>query len=301
MAASVPFPPRTQGEIFTSASKAMSQFIDGIFNLGPRPQMSALHPTVVQLLGHNLMCLQRFVDIDLLDRWQLYAHPVNLEQINKLVQNTPRPSLIPLPSNNSIGFLEVKGSVADPVEVALIIARGTEIIDSFHKLVFSSKPRLRNRRYACKHVHGVPSTPNLISDTKLEVQKNMQGFLAAHGVKYVFSTEKQIRKFISNPSITTILFDLPEWQQRGFHYSHQLNYLFKKGIAKNTLINICSPNNHKDFYLRGVHRNAVMTCRVRHGYQCALADALETYHHWRSPLNTRWIAADFLPTLVRPI
>ena len=232
---------------------------------------------------------------------QLYAHPINLEQINKLVRNTPRLSLIPLPSSYKIGFLELKGSVADPVEVALIVASGNQIVDSFHRIVVSPKPRLRNRRNACKHVHGIPSTPNLMGGSKSEVQKYLRTFLATYDVKYVFSTERHIRKLISNQAITTIPFDLLEWQQRGFHYSHQLNYLFKKRIAQNVPIGACSPDNHKEFFLRGVHRDAVMTCRVRHGYQCALADALETYHHWRSPLNTRWIAADFLPTLIRPI
>ena len=209
MAASVPFPPRTQGKIFTS--QAMFQYIDGIFNLGPRPQMSVLHPTVVQLLGYNLICLQPFVNVDLLNRLQLYAHPVNLEQINKLVQNTPRLSLIPLPSSYKIGFLEVKGSVADPVEVALIVASGNQIVDSFHRIVVSSKPRLRNRRYACKHVHGIPSTPNVMGGSKSEVQKYLRTFLATYDVKYVFSTERHIRKLISNQAITTIPFDLLEW------------------------------------------------------------------------------------------
>ena len=189
--------------------------------------------------------------------------------------------------------MEIKGSPSRPVEVAVIIARGSAIIATLH-MIINPVPST-SRRVAITHTRGIPEIPTGNKISTPEARSRFRAFLIQHDVRAMVTTQATLTSMKPPIAISIIRFEPLEWSQRGFHYAHQVNYLHKQGQVKHLIHAACSAHIHRAFDLASRGRTLTMKQRHRHGYQCALSDALEMYLYWRSPLETRSVPQDTNP------
>ena len=191
-----------------------------------------------------------------------------------------------VPEETVRAYLDIKGFVERPSEVACVIARGDTLIELFHVLL-STKGVTYAEETARRHSHGILVRPTPVI-SKAAAVDNLRKKMADHQVEEILYYNAACVNLLPG---TTRMFNqirLLPWEYRPGHYSHILARLYKKGQAYGLAPMYCTSFNHSLYEGPQYHpRTLSQINKAKHGYQCALADAIELFKYHSSPSITR--------------
>ena len=192
----------------------------------------------------------------------------------------------PIQEDFITAYMELKGMPERPSEIAIIFAKGDELIESYHRLLNVKKFNyLENKKSLCEH--GIKNRPRGAITHELAMQELKQLF-TRWNPQSICTKEPDVKEVLPFLHERVKCLPLLPWQYRPAHFSHIVAKMFKSTFEKKKTNSICSPIYHSNYVgPTAIPCTLGQANKVHYGYQCALADAVERWKFRTSSVSTR--------------
>ena len=174
-----------------------------------------------------------------------------------------------------IHYMDIEGTVEMPTEIAIITGYEGVIINHFHVLIRNYQ-RNTTEHIGAKVCHGIPPIPSANAATQREAIKALNIYLEQNSAITLVVHGSDCQQLVDFGNFEIEQAELPKWDTRPFHFSHVAAQLVKNGQLQIDGNIMCDRHNHRMYAgERKTAKTLNQINKAKHGYHCALADALE--------------------------
>ena len=198
-----------------------------------------------------------------------------------------------LPENDGITrlFVDLQGSVEKPQELAIIVARGLEILNVHVWMGVNRNPTFAEKRDR-KFGHGLPKSPGK-AITKVLMLERLSQMIEEKDPAQIVVGKMETRKFVQRKRDRIVLVQFRKWRHRPANYAYHAAMLAKAGRLCPELANVKDLHNHTKFICNNGQCFSQGEVHKREfGYQCAVYGTLELMHFHLANPNTKLLVLE---------
>ena len=171
--------------------------------------------------------------------------------------------------------MDIEGTTQKPLEIAVVKASDGKVINYFHAIIFQ-EVRNKTDNVAAAICHGIPQWPGNSAISKETALKKMRQYLEAVAASEIVVHGTDCQELLTKNKPPVVQAELFNWDLRPYHFSHQAAQLFKLNKISLKWGMYCPAQNHRMYRGKKRPANTINQAnKKKHGYHCALADAVE--------------------------